>query len=98
MVQEAEGAPRNADLAIHSLGPTSTSNGIPTTGPGVGHMLLRYRDELIADAARRRAWIEIEDASPVAGDPSRELHLHSERPYQRTMASTRRWSSDAATR
>jgi hypothetical protein len=51
-----------------------------------GHMVLRYRDHLIDDAARRRAWVELEDAVLRLPDTHHEnFTSHSEGPYQPTM-------------
>jgi hypothetical protein len=51
-----------------------------------GHMVLRYRDELIADAARRQHWVELEDALLRLPDTHHEnFTSHTEGPYQPTM-------------
>lgn len=51
-----------------------------------GHMVLRYRDGIIKDAAQRKAWIELEDRVLRLPDTHHEnFTSHTEGPYQPTM-------------
>jgi len=51
-----------------------------------GHMVLRYRDELIKNGARRKAWVELEDAVLRLPHTHHEnFTSHTEGPYQPTM-------------
>jgi murein tripeptide amidase MpaA len=51
-----------------------------------GHMLIRYRHELIQDEAKRRLWARIEDRLLTLPDTVHENWTsHTEGPYQRSM-------------